>query len=62
LNEEGIPTPNGNQFTPSHVFGIYQKGNIRMERVTRKDVIIVSQPIVEVFNTTESLFKSYNKE
>jgi hypothetical protein len=62
LNEEGILTPNGNLFTPSHVFGIYQKGNIRMERVTRKDVIIVSQPIVEVFNTIESLFETYNRE
>ena len=61
LNEEGILTPNGNQFTPSHVFGIYQKGSIRLERVERPDVILVTPPIIEVFNTVDELFNKFNQ-
>jgi hypothetical protein len=62
LNDEGVLTPEGHPFSPPHVFGIYKKGKVRMERVNRKDIIIVSQPIVEVFKTIESMFESYNRE
>jgi hypothetical protein len=34
---------------------------IRLERVGRPDVILVSQPIVEVFKTIEELFNKYNQ-
>lgn len=62
LNDEGVLTPEGHPFSPPHVFGIYKKGKVRMERVNRKDIVIVSQPIVEVFKTIESMFESYNRE
>ena len=62
LNDEGVLTPEGHPFSPPHVFGIYKKGKVRMERVNRKDIVIVSQPIVEVFKTVESMFESYNRD
>ena len=61
LNEEGVLTPEGHPFSPPHVFGIYKKGIIRLERVGRPDVILVSQPVVEVFKTIEELFNKYNQ-
>ena len=62
LNDEGVLTPEGHPFSPPHVFGIYKKGKIRLERVNRIDSIIVSPPIVQVFRTINSLFESYNSE
>jgi hypothetical protein len=61
LNDEGILTPEGHPFSPPHVFGIYKKGNIRLERINRKDIVIVTEPIVEVFKSIESLFEKYNR-
>jgi hypothetical protein len=38
----------GRPFTNVIVFGIYKKGKIREERVTREDIVEISQPIIEV--------------
>ena len=62
LNKEGLLTPEGCVFNPSHVFSIYKKGKIRMERVTRKDIVIVSNPLVTVFKSIESMIEKYNQE
>lgn len=61
LNEEGVLTPEGHPFSPPHVFGIYKKGLIRLERVVRPDIILVSPPIIEVFKTIEELFNKFNQ-
>ena len=61
LNDEGVLTPEGLSFSPPHVFGIYKKGKIRLERINRKDIVIVTEPIVEVFKSIESLFETYNR-
>ena len=50
LNEEGLLSPMGRPFTNVIVFGIYEKGKIREERVTREDIVKVSQPTIEVIN------------
>lgn len=50
LNEEGLLSPMGRLFTNVIVFGIYNKGKIREERVTREDIVKVSQPTIEVVN------------
>jgi hypothetical protein len=50
LNEEGLLSPLGRPFTNVIVFGIYKKGKIREERVTREDIVKVSQPTIEVIN------------
>jgi hypothetical protein len=47
LNEEGLKSPMGKPFTNVIVFGIYQKGKVRQERIDRKDIVEVSNPMVE---------------
>jgi hypothetical protein len=47
LNGEGLKTPRGNVFKNNHVHSIYKKGLIRKERMNRKDIVEVSQPIIE---------------
>ena len=47
LNGEGLKTPRGNMFKNNHVHSIYKKGLIRKERMNRKDIVEVSQPIIE---------------
>jgi hypothetical protein len=48
FNKEGLKTPRGNLFKNNHVHSIYKKGLILEERVNREDVVIVTNPIVEV--------------
>jgi hypothetical protein len=48
LNKEGLLSPMGKPFTNVIVFGIYKKGKIREERVSRDDIVEISQPIIEV--------------
>ena len=48
FNKEGLKTPRGNVFKNNHVHSIYKKGLIREERINREDVVIVTNPIVEV--------------
>jgi len=48
LNDEGLLSPMGRPFTNVIVFGIYKKGKIREKRVTREDIVEISQPIIEV--------------
>ena len=62
LNDEGVLTPEGQPFSPSHVFGIYKKGLVRLERVHRPDVILVTPPVVEVFKTIYELFNKFNQK
>ena len=50
LNGEGLKTPRGNVFKNNHVHSIYKKGLIREERMNRKDIVEVSQPIIEELN------------
>lgn len=47
LNEEGLKSPMGKPFTNVIVFGIYQKGKVRQERIFREDIVEVSNPLVE---------------
>ena len=47
LNEEGLKSPMGKPFTNVIVFGIYQKGKVRQERIDRRDIVEVSNPMVE---------------
>ena len=37
----------GKPFTNVIVFGIYQKGKIQQERIDRRDIVEVSNPMVE---------------
>jgi len=37
-------------FKNNHVHSIYKKGLIREERMNRKDIVEVSQPIIEELN------------
>jgi hypothetical protein len=62
FNDEGVLTPEGHPFSPSHVFGIYKKGLIRLERIIRPDVILVTPPVVEVFKTIYELFNKFNQK
>ena len=48
FNEEGLKTPRGSVFKNNHVYSIYKKGKIREERVSRDDIVEVSQPTIEV--------------
>ena len=48
FNKEGLKTPRGNVFKNNHVHSIYKKGLIHEERINREDVVIVTNPIVEV--------------
>ena len=48
FNGEGLKTPRGSIFKNNHVHSIYKKGLIREERINREDVVIVTNPIVEV--------------
>lgn len=50
LNNEGLLTPYGKTFSNSSVHSIYKKGNIRLERINRKDIVEISDVIVEVLN------------
>ena len=50
FNEEGLKTPRGSIFKNNHVHSIYKKGKIREERMNRKDIVEVSQPIIEELN------------
>ena len=50
FNEEGLKTPRGSIFKNNHVHSIYKKGLIREERMNRKDIVEVSQPIIEELN------------
>ena len=50
FNEEGLKTPRGSIFKNNHVNSIYKKGKIREERMNRKDIVEVSQPIIEELN------------
>ena len=50
LNGEGLKTPRGSIFKNNHVHSIYKKGLIREERMNRKDIVEVSQPIIEELN------------
>ena len=50
FNEEGLKTPRGSTFQNNHIHSIYKKGLIREERMNRKDIVEVSQPIIEELN------------
>ena len=50
FNEKGLKTPRGSPFKNNHVHSIYKKGLIREERMNRKDIVEVSQPIIEELN------------
>ena len=50
FNGKGLKTPRGSIFKNNHVHSIYKKGLIREERMNRKDIVEVSQPIIEELN------------
>jgi hypothetical protein len=50
FNEEGLKTCRNSVFTNSIVHSIYKRGKIREERVNREDIVVVSQPTIEVIN------------
>ena len=50
LNEERLLTPRGTVFKNTHVHSIYKKGKIREERMNRKDLVDISDVIVEVLD------------
>jgi len=52
LNKEGLLTPRGTPFNNSKVHSIYKKGKVRLERVNRKDIVEISDVIVEVLDET----------
>ena len=52
LNDEGLMTPRGTTFKNNHVHSIYKKGNIRVERMNRKDNVDISDVVVEVLDKT----------
>ena len=47
FNDEGLKTPRGTLFSNSKVHSIYKKGQIREERINRKDIVEVSQVTIE---------------
>ena len=47
FNDEGLKTPRGSTFKNNPIHSIYKKGLIREERMNRKDIVEVSQPIIE---------------
>jgi len=50
FNKEGLLTPRGFVFKNNHVHSIYKKGKIRLDRMNRKDIVEISDVIVEVLN------------
>ena len=48
LNKEGYKTPRGSIFKNNHVHSIYNKGNIRKERIEKSDVVEVLDNLVQV--------------
>ena len=52
LNNKGLLTPYGTPFNNSKVHSIYKKGKIRLERINRKDIVEISDVIVEVLDET----------
>jgi hypothetical protein len=50
LNKEGLLTPRGSTFKNNHVHSIYKKGKVRLERMNRKDIVDISDVIVEVLD------------
>ena len=50
FNKEGLLTPRGSVFKNNHVHSIYKKGKIRLVRMNRKDIVDISDVIVEVLD------------
>ena len=50
FNKEGLLTPRGSIFENNYVHSIYKKGNVRLERMNRKDIVEISDVIVEVLD------------
>ena len=50
FNKEGLLTPRGSIFKNNHIHSIYKKGKIRLERMNRKDIVEISDVIVEVLD------------
>jgi len=50
FNKEGLLTPRGSIFKNNHIHSIYKKGKIRFERMNRKDIVEISDVIVEVLD------------
>ena len=48
LNEEGLKSSMDRPFTNVLIFGLYTKGKVRQERLDRKDIVEVSNPVVEL--------------
>jgi hypothetical protein len=48
LNNEGLKTPRNSIFKNNHVHSIFKKGNIRKERMKRKNKIEILDILVEV--------------
>ena len=49
FNDEGLKTPRNTEFSNSKVHSMYKKGKISEERINRKDIVEISQPIIEIF-------------
>ena len=49
FNDEGLKTPRGSEFKNNHVHSICKKGKIRQERIKRKDIVEVSQPVIKIY-------------
>ena len=47
FNQEGLKTLHGNVFKNNHVHSIYKKGKIREERISREDIVEISQVTIE---------------
>ena len=52
FNEEGLKTLRGSVFKNNHIHSIYKKGKIRKERINRLDVVEVSVPTIELFQSS----------
>ena len=48
LKNEGGLSPYGREITPSIVQSIYNKGKVRLERINRKDIVEVTDTLVQV--------------
>ncbi|MGB5241967.1 MAG: hypothetical protein WBN50_00005, partial [Lutimonas sp.] len=62
LNENNYLTPTGKTFKPNHVFSIYKKGKIRLERMNRPDIVVVSPPKIESFKTMREFIDRIRKD
>ena len=62
LNENNYLTPSGKPFKANHVFSIYKKGKIRLERINRPDIVVVSPPIIESFKTMRELINRMEED